>query len=84
MLTPGGRGPRLGPPFGDPGEPRLDELKALEEAQHIRQRPDVQLGRRLAVDALGRLDLSGRVVLQGSVRDGQLLTCHRYFEAIFW
>jgi len=23
MLTPGGRGPRLWPPFGDPGEPRL-------------------------------------------------------------
>ena len=41
VLPPGGFGARLGPPFGHPGEPRLDELEALEEAQHVRQRPEV-------------------------------------------
>ena len=72
MLPPGRRGARLGPPFGDPGEPRLDELEAFEEAQHVRQRPDMQLRRRLPVNALGRLSLSRRVVLQGPVGDGQV------------
>ena len=48
MLPAGGRSPRLGPPFGDPGKPRFDELEAVEEAQHLGRWPDVQLGRCLA------------------------------------
>src|SRR5271156_3714424 len=46
------RGSRLRPPFGHPGEPRLDELEAVEEPQDVRQRPYVQLRRRLAIDVL--------------------------------
>src|SRR5271166_3050420 len=72
MRAPGGRGARLGTPFGDPDQPRLDKLEAVEEPPHVGQRPNVQLRRSLAVDPDRLLAFPGRVLLHGAVRDGQV------------
>jgi xanthine dehydrogenase accessory factor len=72
--APGRRGTRLGAPFGDPGEPGADELEAFQEPQHLGQRPDMQLGRRLAVHSFGLAALARGVLLQGAVADGQVAT----------
>ena len=82
MRSAGGRGARLGPPFGNPAKPRFDELEAVEEAQHLGQRPDVQLRRRLAVDPLGLAALSLGVFLQGAVGDGQV-AARRHMVPVF-
>jgi hypothetical protein len=50
LRPPGRRGARPGTPFGDPHQSRLDELEAVEEPPHVRERTHVQLRRGLEVD----------------------------------